>query len=222
MIFPIVLGLSALAGLAWAYKASAAQASAVTISKVPLANNLVTASGHTNLNAFTNLDDDPNTWPIVTLNGESWHVSPSYLGPIGINEAQNLAKSLGMQLPTPQLVDAIWRQADLKLLPMPRNNVISQAVFDDQQRRIEAAVDGRPFTILGGAFKDVVDVNGHAQIYGWHVEDGKSVAGVPLLKPFTSGPGKIIQPLSGGAHDQPGPVGFKDYSQGARLVRKVV
>lgn len=158
--------------------------------------------------------------PVTLPNGERWLVARDYVGPIGINEARILASALGMQLPTPQLVDAIWRQADLKLLPSPRDNVISQKVFDDQRRTIQGQIGGRGFTLLGGSFKDVVDVGGHAQIYGWHVEDGKTVAGVPLLAPITPGPGRIIQPLSGSRHDSPGPVGFKDYSQGLRLVRR--
>ncbi len=159
----------------------------------------------------------------VTLpNGEEWLVSRDYLGPIGINEAKILAASLGMQLPSPQLVDAIWRQADLKLVPLPRNNVISQVVFDDQKNKIAAQIGGRAFQLLGGTFKDVVEVNGKPSIYGWHVdvEHGASVPGIPLLNPITPGPGKIIQPFAGGAHDQPGPIGFKDYSQGLRLVRR--
>lgn len=163
--------------------------------------------------------DVPDLVP-VKLGDDTWMVASDYIGPIGINEAANLAKSMGFELPSPALVDAIWRQADLKLLPQPRDNVISQAVFDDQKRRIQDQIAGRPFTLLGGAFKDVVQVNGHPEIYGWHVEDGKTVAGVPLLKPVTPGPGKVIQPQSGKRHDSPGPIGFKDYSQGLRLVRK--
>lgn len=177
--------------------------------------------GHQGEDAFTHAEDDPTNWPTVTLGNEVWQVAPSYIGPIGINEALLLAKEKGMQLPSPALVDAIWRAADVKLLPLPRQNIISQAVFDDQRKRIEAQLDGRTYTILGGIFKDVVSVNGHPEIYGWHVEDGKTVPGVPTLAPSTPGPGRVIQPRSGGAHDLPGPIGFKDYSQGARLVRRV-
>lgn len=152
---------------------------------------------------------------------ETWLVARDYIGPIGINEAKTLAESLGFTLPTPALVDAIWRQADLKLLPMPRNNVISQAVFDDQKNKIQAQIAGRGFQLLGGSFKDVVN-GGRAKpdIYGWHVEDGKTVPGIPLLNPVTPGPGKIIQPFSGGAHDLNSPIGYKDYSQGLRLVKR--
>jgi hypothetical protein len=177
------------------------------------------AQGVTNI-VMPTLSPD-NLVPVV-FNGEVWLVAPDYVGPIGINEAVTLAQSNGFTLPSPGLVDAIWRQADLKVVPLPRQNIISQAVFDDQKARIAAQVGGRDFTLLGGSFKDVVLVNGRPSIYGWHVdvEHGATVPGVPLLSPITAGPGKIIQPFAGGAHDQPGPIGFKDYSQGARLVKR--
>jgi hypothetical protein len=158
----------------------------------------------------------------VKLGNETWEVAPDYIGPIGIGEAADLAKSMGFELPSPALVDAIWRQADLKLLPMPRQNIVSQAVFDDQKRKIQEQVGGRDFTLLGGTFKDIVQVGGKPQLYGWHVEDSREAeftakTGVPLHKPFSQGPGRIIQGPSGGVHS----VGFKDYSQGLRLVRRV-
>jgi len=168
------------------------------------------------LSSIRESDDMPGDLVEVDLKGETWLVAPDYIGPIGIGEAAAMAASLGFELPSPELVDAIWRQADLKLKPRPRNNVISQAVFDDQKRVIAEQIGGRPFTLLGGSFKDIVQVGGHPQLYGWHVEDGETVAGVPLHKPVTPGPGKIIQPRSGNVHS----LGFKDYSQGVRLVRR--
>jgi hypothetical protein len=157
----------------------------------------------------------------VQLGDQVWLVAKDMIGPIGINRAASLAKEHGMELPSPELADAIWRTADMKLLPMPRNNVISQAVFDDQARKIAVALSVRPYRLSGGAFKDTVNFRGHNEIYGWHVEDGKTVAGVPLLKAFTPGPGRIIQPLSGKHHDLSGPDGFIDYAGGARLVKRI-
>jgi hypothetical protein len=154
---------------------------------------------------------------VVDLDGVTWEVTRNYVdGPVGIGEAADLAKQAGMQLPTPALVDAIWRAADLKLLPLPRKNEVSQAVFDDQKRRISEQIGDREFQLVAGQFKDVVTVNGFPQLYGWHVEDGRNV-GIPLHKPVTPGPGKVIQPPSGKAHG----LFFKDYSQGVRLVRRV-
>jgi hypothetical protein len=128
-----------------------------------------------------------------------------------------MAKAVGGELPSPALVDAIWRQADLKILPPVRaQNIVSAAVFADQKERIQNLIGDKPFTLLGGTYKDIVQLGGKPQLYGWHVEDGKSVAGVPLHSPFTPGPGKIIQGPSGGAHN----TSFIDYSQGVRLVKR--
>ncbi len=216
MFIPIALAVSAFGGLVWYLRsrttnpigtpAPATVAPGVT-HKLSITDNAKAASISL-----------PNNLVQVQLGNDVWMVAPEYIGPIGIGEAADLAKSLGMELPTPALVDAIWRQADLKLLPMPRQNIVSQAVFDDQKRKIQEQIAGRSFTLLGGCFKDiVVGADKFPQLYGWHVEDGKTVPGIPLHKTVTAGPGKVIQPLSGHAHG----LFFKDYSQGVRLVKKV-
>jgi hypothetical protein len=184
--------------------------------KLPVGNLPRTASQMSLAGIMKYPTDDIGLVP-VQLGNTTWMVAKDYIGPIGIGEAAELAKSLGYELPTPALVDAIWRQADLKLLPITRwPNVVSEATFDDQKQRISQQIAGRPYTLLGGAYKDIVQVGGYPQLYGWHVEDGKSVAGVPLHNPVTAGPGKIIQGPSGHAHD----LNWADYSQGLRLVRK--
>lgn len=220
-MIPYLIGAGIVAGAAWFLRTSVRTAVLRPIVSKTAVAPAIPAAVEAALQNAVSVSGEPldNLVPVV-FNGEVWLVTPDYIGPIGINEAANIAARAGMQLPSPGLVDAIWRQADLKLLPQPRNNVISQAVFDDQVRRIQGQIAGRPFTLLGGSFKDVVSVNGHPEIYGWHVEDGKSVAGVPTLAPVTPGPGRVIQPRSGARHDQSGPIGFKDYSQGVRLVRK--
>lgn len=155
--------------------------------------------------------------------GVQWLVAREQIGPVGIGQAADMAKAAGGELPTPALSDAIWRAADLKLVPMPRShNVVSPAIFADQQAKIKEQIAGRDFTLLGGAFKDVVmQPDGFAGLYGWHVSDEDAPAfskkfGIPLLKPKTPGAGKIIQPMSGHAHG----LFYSDYSQGVRLVKK--
>ncbi len=214
-VIPAALGAAIITGLTWAYRKSLGAA-------IPAATSFNTRSALSK-GLVEKVQPADTDMVQVQLGDQTWLVTRDYIGPIGINEAANLASSFGMELPSPNLVDAIWRQADLKLVPMPRNNIVSQAVFDDQARKIQEQIAGRPFTLLGGAFKDVVTFGGKPQIYGWHVdvENGKNVPGIPLLKPFTTGPGKIIQPLSGSRHDQAGPIGFKDYSQGLRLVKRI-
>ncbi len=221
MLIPIIGGIAAL-GVAYLIKRSLANpgitpAATNTLSGATVTQGITGAVGPTSLASLTMV-------PVQLPNGQIWEVSNDYIaGPVGINEAATIVKNLGLELPSPELVDAIWRQADMKLVPLPRNNVISQAVFDDQVAKIAAQKGGRPFTLVGGQFKDVVNNAGHVEIYGWHcdVEHGATVPGVPLLAPRTPGPGKIIQPPSGKAHDQPGAIGFKDYSQGARGVRRI-
>ncbi len=206
---PIIIaaGVAVTAGLAWIF----------TRKTKPVVRSIAPTNSSSSDIVKAIVNNAPNTENLVPveLNGETWLVAPDYIGPIGIGEAADLAKASGMELPSPELVDAIWRQADLKLLPMPRNNVVSQAVFDDQKRKIQEQIAGRPFSLVAGSFKDVVIRNNFPQLYGWHVEDGKNV-GIPLHAPVTPGPGRVIQPPSGKAHG----LFFKDYSQGLRLVKK--
>lgn len=145
---------------------------------------------------------DCTHWPRVG----DWLVSPRYTAPVGIGQAEQIARSLGCELPTPELVDLIWAHADLRLDPLPRKfrrwtveEMAGEATVLDQHRRIEEQIAGRPYTLLAGTHKDVVKLRGRLGIYGWHRPDGT-----------------MIQPLFfGHAH------AWKDYSQGLRLCRRV-
>lgn len=171
-----------------------------------------------------------NTWvPVETSEGK-FLVAPTYIAPVGIGEAGALATRLGYQLPTVALVDAIYKAADLKLDPHPRG-VLDKPPSDFTaktmnspetniaqlahiQRQIQAA--GNPdYKLLAGTHKDVVydkipfGTNAgqmHLGIYGWQLR----------------GTGKPIQGFMWG-HNSNYPNGddWKDYSQGARLVKKV-
>lgn len=210
MIIPIIAAV-VIGGTIAAIARAAFKTARKTTFEIPKGATRMGITG--NVDSFASSSD----FVPVVLNGVTWLVAKDYIGPIGIGEAAELARTLGFELPSPALVDAIWRQADLKLLPMTRwPNVVSEATLADQQKRISNAIGNRPYSLLGGAYKDIVQVGGYPQLYGWHVEDGKEVAGVPLHKPITAGPGKIIQGPSGHAHD----MNWKDYSQGLRLVKK--
>lgn len=148
-------------------------------------------------------------WPVVACKGLRWVVAPSYIGPIGIGQAEDMARELGWELPSPELVDAIWAAADVRIEPITRSvdnglltdwgaSMSSLATFSDQAERIEKAIAGRPFTLLAGTHKDVVIVGGKPALYGWH-----RLSGVP------------IQPVYGGHARE-----HIDYSQGLRLVRR--
>jgi len=145
-------------------------------------------------------------WVLVPYNNQMWKVAPSYIAPVGIAEAEQIAQDNDCELPVPGLVDAIWRAADLKVAPLPRQHdgtpqtMASQATFDDQYRRIQAEIAGRPYKLLAGTHKDVVrdPATGKLGLYGWH-----QLNGAPIQPLFTGHSGAWI-----------------DYSQGVRLVKR--
>lgn len=144
--------------------------------------------------------------------GVAWLVAPFYVAPVGIGEAEDLAAKMGCELPSPGLVDAIWRAADLKIdaSRMVRADhdgtlatMNSDAMHASQGARLAELVGGRSlgvdFRLLAGAFKDVVRKDASVGLYGWHRADGR-----------------VVQDFYGG-HAR----AWKDYSQGLRLcVRK--
>jgi hypothetical protein len=153
-------------------------------------------------------------WPIVTVGLKQWRVAPHYIFPVGIGQAENIARDLGCELPTPALVDAIWQYADLRIAPITRSvengllkdwgpSMSSAETFADQLRLIgealEAVSEGGPYKLLAGPCKDVVTCKGVLGLYGWH-----RLNGVPI-QPFYS------------RHAR----GHIDYSQGLRLVRAI-
>ncbi len=144
--------------------------------------------------------------------GVIWLVCPVYVAPIGIGQAKDLAAKFGCELPSPELVDAIWKQADLKI--DGNKMVFSAADGNDFTMRTMNAPEthaltaeklgalvtayGKPYKLLAGAFKDVVMSGGRPGLYGWHQANGK------VIQPFYAG-----HALS-----------WADYSQALRLVRR--
>ncbi len=170
----------------------------------------------------------------VDLNGVTWLVNPIYVAPVGIGQAASLAESMGCEVPTPELVDAIWRQSDLKVPPhiMVRKHDGTPATMDHpdtfqlQAQALENFVSSRnlgyDFALIGGAFKDVIrqgGAGGKLGLYGWHagIEDERKLAsmGIPMHDPVTPGAGRVVQPPYYGHA-----AGWRDYSQGLRLVRR--
>ena len=148
---------------------------------------------------------DDTDWPIVFYKGVFWNVAPSYIAPVAIGDGYKIAVEKGYQIPTPGMVDAIWKAADLKVSPLTRRHdgtsatMASQEAFDDQRARIEKQIGGRPFKLLAGTHKDIVrdPQTGKLGLYGWHNLDGS-----------------VIQGLHTGHLES-----WIDYSQGVRLVR---
>lgn len=156
-------------------------------------------------------------WIEVEHGNEKYLVSPRYIAPVGIGEALRITKTLGLELPTPELVNSIWKAADLKLEPNPRGalsvppsdftlrTMNSPETNIAQLAYIQNQIGDKKYKLLGGTHKDVVMKNGKLGIYGWHHLTGK-----------------IIQDFyTGHAHSENPALDWKDYSQGLRLVRKV-
>ncbi len=165
-------------------------------------------------------------WPIVELDDRAWRVCPVYVAPVGIGEAVAIAKRMGCQLPSPELVDAIFYAADLKVEPLPQTHDGSPAgmakAYAAQEARIGEQIAGALFRILGGSHKDVVrDGTGRIGLYGWHTESdhahvfyGFESRGTLPLHTARTGEAKVIQPFFAGHA-----LAWKDGSQGLRLVK---
>lgn len=132
--------------------------------------------------------------------------------PMGLAAALEVAGRLGFTLPTPEIVDAVYRAATVKLapLPLPASDQMRSTAYivhhNDliaQQRDALRAAAGE---LTAGDKKDLVlssrlwSLPGRVAIYGWH-----------------RGVDEPIQPLSTvhGAR-------YADYSHGVRLVSDTV
>lgn len=147
-----------------------------------------------------------------------YYVSPDYLG-IGSNKdfaripltpmaAQRIADALGCFLPTRKMVDDIYRQAKIKLEPLPLTQARDSAATFYQHHLAIERQRGKRRGLIAGIKKDVVisskvalDPRPHrVAIYGWHQLNGKP-----------------IQPLYTGHVDW-----YVDYSHGIRLVYRLL
>lgn len=149
------------------------------------------------------------SWPVVECAGQRWHVAPVYLAPVARRDVLAACDAWECELPTSDLVDAIWRAATVRLdpgkllrRPNDQRNGASLEAYADQRARIEAIlsdVGACPDDIIAGTHKDFALLNGRVDLYGWH-----TLSGVPIELGKTS-------------HND----AYVDYSQGLRLVRKV-
>ena len=155
------------------------------------------------------LTGETTPWVEVEHGGTTWLVAPSYIPAVGIGEAAELARLKGCVLPTPDLVDAIWKKADLQLeaskfvhtgfKEWSMAEMGAPAVLAEHARRVEQEIAGRAFKLLAGTHKDVVrHPDGRLGLYGWQHADGKPI------QPFFAGHAAT----------------WKDYSQGLRLVKR--
>jgi hypothetical protein len=147
-------------------------------------------------------------------------VTPDYLAigsdndhvrvPLGLPAALRVADAFDMMLPTTSMVDAIYRQADVRIAPSPMtpgsamsstNYFVTHDQTVDGQFSRAGAQQGM---LVAGHKKDLVLANrlsrnpGRVAIYGWHRTNGRA-----------------IQPLST-VHGEY----YADYSHGIRLVSR--
>lgn len=124
--------------------------------------------------------------------------------PLDYNQAMTIATKNGWSLPTPDLVDVVWRQADCKLdpIPMQPGPAMTGAAYTQRHNRlINQQLANSNYTecnLIAGHKKDVVvqQARGRVTIYGWHRRNG-----IP------------IQPVSS-VHG----AGYADYSHGVRFI----
>ena len=131
--------------------------------------------------------------------------------PMTLQSAKILSDRLGYILPTRELVDRIYEQADVRLQPspMPSGSAMdSNAYYWDHHGMIERARRGRfdQPQLIAGHKKDIILSQqlvrnpDRIAIYGWHLK-----------------PGRVIQETSL-AHQS----NYVDYSHGVRLVKNTV
>ncbi|MEO5342302.1 MAG: hypothetical protein H7842_02995 [Gammaproteobacteria bacterium SHHR-1] len=144
----------------------------------------------------------------IPFNGKHIYVSSDYYmvdgkrTPLTLKQAQRIARKHGAVLPTKEMVDAIWRHADLKLKPQPLKPgpLMTQPVyFNKHDRMIEQQINNRSYRLVAGHKKDIIrpQRQGRVTIYGWHRPNGQP-----------------IQPPSNVHHDE-----YTDYSNCLRLVK---
>jgi hypothetical protein len=131
-----------------------------------------------------------------------------FLAPLTPDTAQRIADRLDCMLPTPRMVDEIYRRAAMKRTPSPippSPAMTTVPVFLRHHQAVLAQAGGKkPGALVAGHKKDVVIANkvfdspGKVAIYGWHRPDGTP-----------------IQPLYTGHA-----ASWVDYSHGIRLVQR--
>lgn len=139
----------------------------------------ITAEGGLNFDAFVE----------VECKGVLWLVAPIYVAPVGIGEADEIAHKAGCELPSPELVDAIYAAADCKL---DAQQIVNAAVGHDgtpktmdspethakvAKRLAELVQEHGDFKLLAGPFKDVVRYKDKLGIYGWFKANGVPIQG---------------------------------------------
>ncbi len=133
----------------------------------------------------------------VNFNTLTICVAPDYYSvdgirtPLGYSDAIHLADSLGMWLPSVEMVDAIYQQADIKLAPIPMpptDEMTTKSYYVRHNELIEAQLLDSGFTetsgkLIAGHKKNVIAIDRASDkvgIYGWHLSDST------FIQPFST------------------------------------
>lgn len=144
----------------------------------------------------------------IPFKGKFIYVSSDYYKvdgmrkPLSRKQAEKIARQHGAVLPTKEMVDAIWKYADLKLnpQPLPAGPLMTKPVyFAKHNEMIEKQINHRSYELVAGHKKDIIrpERQGRVTLYGWH-----RLNGVP------------IQPITN-VHDD----NYGDYANCLRLVK---
>lgn len=136
-------------------------------------------------------------------------------------EAQQVADVLGVELTTPELEDAIWLEADVRLDPMPQpNRGDDWEQIGEQSKRIDRVLAERAGSGVLVAGTGKVWCPRRGENYGWHVPRSECSGGtwkgikVHPCDGAAASQAFVIQP-SAGEHN----LEHVDYSQQLRLSR---
>jgi hypothetical protein len=120
--------------------------------------------------------------------------------PLSYPDAMKIANENGWELPTKDLVDAIWLFADCKMKPIymtPDSGMTSTSRYTEHDAMIDAQLGDKDCSLIAGHKKDVIGGGtNYVTIYGWHRRNGQPT-----------------QPVYSG-HD----ASYYDYSHGVRFV----
>jgi len=128
-----------------------------------------------------------------------YQVMPDYLAigsdrdfvrvPMNPHTAQAFCNAFGFVLPTPKMVDDIWREAISKIIPQPLTQSREDPLtFLAHNQMIEDQITGQyPGELRAGDKKDVVITNrlnerpNRIAIYGWHFPSGEPIQPVTTV-----------------------------------------
>lgn len=168
-----------------------------------------------------------HTWDLISIGGEAVEVSCDALKVDGVRrtftwlEAEAMARELGAELPTPEVLDARWAARRWHITPYP--GPVATKTAEEHSAEIDAglAILGYDGTgIVGNVGKHWCRSEGPGQfpLYGWHLDGTAPTWRGIKLHPTRSGiAARVIQPYAPTAH--PGGT-HRDYSMTLVLVRR--